>query len=214
MHCCLSWVRAVSNKTWIKSFCLLCKENKTLFNMPYTVVGIFFLYSISASSCRLSRFLRFTRKLSIRCSITISQLTLYMFFISLDAIGWVCGGFRTSGHITSRDFTEDEICHVHTGSPGNGQIVDIVCHVRGPTHARYVYAYLPGRDRYLTLCEVEVYEFTGKKWELYILLLLVSNSLKFIIFYSFLRDFRQNELILRDIWNIAELFQPWNSYTR
>ena len=94
-------------------------------------------------------------------------------------------GFRTSGHMTSRDFTEDEICHVHSGSPGNGQTVDIVCHVGGPTHARYVYVYLPGRDRYLTLCEVEVYEFTGKKWELYILLHLFSIRWMYNLWFIF-----------------------------
>ena len=77
-------------------------------------------------------------------------------------------GFRTSGHMMSRDFTEDEICHVHSGSPGNGQTVDIICHVGGPTHARYVYVYLPGGP-YLTLCEVEVYEFNGRIWDLYVL---------------------------------------------
>ena len=93
-------------------------------------------------------------------------------------------GFRTSNHMTSRDFTEDEICHVHSGSPGNGQTLDIICYVGGPTHARYVYVYLPGGPtRYLTLCEVEVYEFSGKN--MYILLLVVFNSLNLESFIDF-----------------------------
>ena len=72
-------------------------------------------------------------------------------------------GFRTSGDMTSRRFADDEICHVHAGSPGGGETVDVVCYLGGPTHARYVYVYLPGYGRTLTLCEVEVYQFTGKR---------------------------------------------------
>ena len=71
-------------------------------------------------------------------------------------------GFRSEGDMTSRRFPDGEICHVHTGSPGNGETVFVTCHPAGPTHARYVYIYLPGDDRVLTLCEVEVYEFTGE----------------------------------------------------
>ena len=55
--------------------------------------------------------------------------------------------------------SENEICHVHAGKPD--PTVNVTCHVGGPTHARYIYLYLPGDDRKIMLCEVEVYEFTG-----------------------------------------------------
>ena len=71
--------------------------------------------------------------------------------------------------MTSRRFTDGEICHVHTGSPDNGEIVLVTCQPAGPTHARYVYIYLPGEKRILSLCEVEVYEFTGKLCPRYII---------------------------------------------
>ena len=63
--------------------------------------------------------------------------------------------------MTSNVFLDEEVCHVHQGSPGPGETVEVMCLVGGPTHARYVYIYLPGDERVLTLCEVEVYEFTG-----------------------------------------------------
>ena len=72
-------------------------------------------------------------------------------------------GFRTSGDVTSRRFADGEICLVHDGSPSGGETVDVVCYLGGPTHACYVYVNLPGYGRTLTLCEVEVYQFTGKR---------------------------------------------------
>ena len=62
-------------------------------------------------------------------------------------------------------FLDKEVCHVHQGSHGPGETVVVICPVGGPTHARYVYIYLPGNQRVLTLCEVEVYEFTGMRWQ-------------------------------------------------
>ena len=56
---------------------------------------------------------------------------------------------------------DNEICYIHAGSPGNGETVTTTCYVGGPTYARSVYIYLPGDNRVLTLCEVEIYEFTG-----------------------------------------------------
>ena len=72
-------------------------------------------------------------------------------------------GFRTLGDVMSHDFLDYEICHIHSGSLGNGQTADILCHVGGPTHARYVSIHQLGILQVLTLCEVEVFEFTGKK---------------------------------------------------
>ena len=60
-----------------------------------------------------------------------------------------------------KEFPDYEICYIHTGSPGYGEALMMMCYIGGPTHARFVYVYLPGYDRILTLCEVEVYEFTG-----------------------------------------------------
>ena len=68
-------------------------------------------------------------------------------------------GFRLTGGIELRVLSETEICHIHFGKPD--PVVNISCPVGGPTHARYVYVYLPGDDKKLMLCEVEVYEFTG-----------------------------------------------------
>ena len=63
--------------------------------------------------------------------------------------------------MTLHEFPDIEICHIHAGTPGNGEIITVMCYVGGPTHARSVYVYLPGDYRLLTLCEVEIYEFTG-----------------------------------------------------
>ena len=68
-------------------------------------------------------------------------------------------GFRLSGGMELHVLSENEICHIHAGKPD--PTVNITCHVGGPTHARYIYLYLPGDDRKIMLCEVEVYEFTG-----------------------------------------------------
>ena len=70
-------------------------------------------------------------------------------------------GFRTSGDMTSKLFLDEEVCYVHHGSPGPGETLVVTCPMGGPTHGRYVYIYLPGDDRVLSLCEVEVYEFAG-----------------------------------------------------
>ena len=70
-------------------------------------------------------------------------------------------GFRKYGNITSDEFLDEEVCHVHHGSPGPGETVVVTCLTDGPTHARYIYIYLPGDGQILSLCEVEVYEFTG-----------------------------------------------------
>ena len=70
-------------------------------------------------------------------------------------------GFRTSGDLISNVFLDEEVCHQHNGNPGPGKTVVITCSIGGPTHARYVYIYVPGDQRTLTLCEVQVYEFTG-----------------------------------------------------
>ena len=67
-------------------------------------------------------------------------------------------GFRVFGGMELQVLSEKEICHVHAGTPTPN--VTVACYVGGPTHARYVYIYLPGL-RTLLLCEVEVYEFTG-----------------------------------------------------
>ena len=82
----------------------------------------------------------------------------YTHFISVKMNGFVVG-FRISGGMELRVLSEEEICHVHVGIPG--QTVNVTCNVGGPTHARYVYVYLPGTSRYLMLCEVQVFEFTG-----------------------------------------------------
>ena len=97
--------------------------------------------------------------------------------------------------MTLRNFTDGEICHVHTGSPGSGETVLATCHPAGPTHALYVYIYLPGENRILSLCEVEVYEFTGKLRPRYIIAIsyiskanAITSATKYMtnIFYPFI----------------------------
>ena len=96
-------------------------------------------------------------------------------------------GFRSSGDMKSNVFLDEEICHVHQGHPGPGETVEVMCHVGGPTHARYVYIYLPGDERLITLCEVEVYAFTGMWWK-YILINHFQLCVKsqWLIVYNFL----------------------------
>ena len=93
---------------------------------------------------------------------------LYFAVAALRLSGFILG-FRTSGDMKSNVFLDEEVCHVHQGYPGPAETVEVICYAGGPTHARYVYIYLPGDERVITLCEVEVYAFTGIWWK-YILI--------------------------------------------
>ena len=54
------------------------------------------------------------------------------------------------------------LCYQHTGYPPAGSSLTISC-AAGHVWGRYVYIYLLGEDRVLSLCEVEIFEFTGKQ---------------------------------------------------
>ena len=59
-------------------------------------------------------------------------------------------------------FPSSQVCHRHRGYPGPGETVTITCHAAmATTLARYVYVYLEGDRRILTLCELEVYGHQG-----------------------------------------------------
>ena len=59
-------------------------------------------------------------------------------------------------------FPEDQICHHHAGYPPANATITVTCRATmNVTFARYVYVYLKGSERILTLCELEVYEKQG-----------------------------------------------------
>ena len=71
-------------------------------------------------------------------------------------------GFRISGNLTSNQFQRDEIFYTHSGSHvGCGETLNITCDECTHAYARYVYVWIPVRQRFLTMCEFEVY--TGGK---------------------------------------------------
>ena len=60
-------------------------------------------------------------------------------------------------------FLESQICHKHLGYPEAAQTITVTCNAAMPTTlARYVYVYLEGDDRILTMCELEVYGHRGR----------------------------------------------------
>ena len=60
-------------------------------------------------------------------------------------------------------FPDSKICHKHRGYPRAAETITVTCHAAMMTTlARYVYVYLEGKDRILTLCELEVYGHRGK----------------------------------------------------
>ena len=58
-------------------------------------------------------------------------------------------------------FPDAEVCHRHSGYPGASQTITVTCHAGATTMARYVYFYLVGERRLLSLCEVEVFHYEG-----------------------------------------------------
>ena len=59
-------------------------------------------------------------------------------------------------------FPDSQICHKHRGYPKAAETITVTCHAAMMTTlARYVYVYLEGDDRILTLCELEVYSQRG-----------------------------------------------------
>ena len=61
-------------------------------------------------------------------------------------------------------FPSSHICHRHRGYPGASETITITCHAAMiTTSARYVYVYLEGGRRTLTLCELEVYCHQGNE---------------------------------------------------
>ena len=60
-------------------------------------------------------------------------------------------------------FLDSQVCHKHLGYPGAAKTITVTCHAAMTTTlARYVYVYLEGDDRTLTLCELEVYGHRGR----------------------------------------------------
>ena len=60
-------------------------------------------------------------------------------------------------------FPPSQVCHKHLGYPRAAATITITCHAAMiTTLARYVYVYLEGDDRTLTLCELDVYGHRGK----------------------------------------------------
>ena len=67
-------------------------------------------------------------------------------------------GFRTSGNLTSRDFTKEVIFYTHSGSPvGCGETLKVTCHKCVTAYARSIIVWIPGLERVLMICEFEVY---------------------------------------------------------
>ena len=61
-------------------------------------------------------------------------------------------------------FPSSQICHRHRGYPRASETITITCHAAMiTTSARYVYVYLEGEGRTLTLCELEVYCHQGNE---------------------------------------------------
>ena len=59
-------------------------------------------------------------------------------------------------------FPSSKVCHLHRGYPGPGETITVTCHAAMVTTlARYVYVYLEGSARSLSLCELEVYGDEG-----------------------------------------------------
>ena len=58
-------------------------------------------------------------------------------------------------------FPTSQVCHRHRGYPGPSETITVTCLASMTTLARYVYVYLEGEDRRLTLCELEVYSQEG-----------------------------------------------------
>ena len=63
-----------------------------------------------------------------------------------------------SGILASRGYANEEIVYTHPGNPiGCGETLMITCHECTPAYARYVYVFIPGSQRVLMICELEVY---------------------------------------------------------
>ena len=71
-------------------------------------------------------------------------------------------------------FPTSQVCHRHRGYPGPSETITVTCHPAMTTLARYVYVYLEGEYRRLTLCELEVYSQQGSNSFVCVIILYIS----------------------------------------
>ena len=95
----------------------------------------------------------------------MKKITIELWIIYIKYFSPVCHlldnfvvGFRTSGNLTSRDFTKGVTFYTHSGSQvGCGETLKVTCHECVTAYARYIIVWIPGLERVLMICEFEVY---------------------------------------------------------
>ena len=93
-----------------------------------------------------------------RSMIKLWMICLKYFFPDCDYLDNFVVGFRTSGILTSREFTKEVIFYTHSGSPvGCGETLKVTCHECVNAYARFVFVWIPGPKRILMILEFEVY---------------------------------------------------------
>ena len=93
-----------------------------------------------------------------RSTIELWITSIKYFFPDCNNLDNFVVGFRTSGNLTSREFTKEVIFYTHSGSPvGCGETLKVTCHKCVTAYARSIFVWIPGRQRVLTICEFEVY---------------------------------------------------------
>ena len=148
--CTITHCLGLGHKTMVSAVCLsifLWSWHQQLSVLPWTVGALTQTYH---QNCNIFFSVGFNKS-------NVWNLNISEFIPACYRLNDFVLGFRLSGEMRTREFPNEERCHNHTGYPGCSETLNILYQACFTKMARYVYVLLPGNERTLTICELEVY---------------------------------------------------------